>query len=140
MKERIDKVEIGMSKDEVFSTLGRNKEELVLLGREKVVSTLYGGDKPESGQWNGNANNRNFIQPLSGYRLNYKIIKRKHGIKNPITVQTDQIGFDYSAIFIFQDDYLYEKPIISGGIIDNSSSSTIFDMLTPGMVLRQTGL
>ncbi len=142
MKERIEKLKIGMSKDKVFSTLGRNKEELVLLNREQLVTALFGGDKPASNNWNGSGiiNDRYFIQSLSGYRLNYKIIKRKHGIKNPITVQTDQVGFDYSAILIFQNDYLYEKPIISGGVIDNSSSKTLFDFITPGMVMRGTGL
>ncbi len=140
MKERIEKLEIGMDEDQVFSILGRKKEELILLDRKQLVSALFGGDKPATDQWNGDTNNRHFIQSLSGYRLNYKVIKRKHGIKNPITVQTDQIGFDYSAILIFQYDYLYEKPITSGGVIDNSSSRTLFDFITPGMVMRGTGL
>jgi hypothetical protein len=138
MQERLKKLEVGMTKENVFSILNRDKEELDILKREEIVSALFGGsDSNLKDDWNGETRGRYFIQSLSGHRLNYKILKRKHGINSPIGVRTDEKGFSYSAVLIFKDDYLYEKPIISGGIIDNSSSSTIFDFLNPGVIMDE---
>lgn len=138
MKERLTKLQVGMTKENVFSILNRKKEELDILKREEIVSALFGGSEPNLQEnWNGDIRGRHFLQSLSGYRLNYKVVKRKHGINSPIGVRTDKKGFSYSAVLIFKDDYLYENPIISGGIIDDSSSSTIFDFINPGVVMDE---
>ena len=138
LKAKLNDLRPGMTKQIVFSKLGRSQDELKRLDREGVINALYGGQYSPYAL--GSAHNpygEIAINSLSGYQLNYRIVKRKHGLKSPVSIRTDENGFDYSATLIFKDDILFEPPIISGGLIDNSSSKTLFDYLNPSMVINR---
>jgi len=79
------------------------------------------------------------LHALYGYRLNYKNVKRRHGFSSPIRVRTDEKGFSYAVTLIFYEGWLFEKPIVTGGVINESSSATIFDFLNLGTVVDRTG-
>lgn len=131
-KQRIASIERGMPKIEVLARLGRQERELTQLRREEIVSALFGSTNvnprdiyPSEQDW------QNFIRNLHGYKLQYKNVKRKHGFTSLIRVRTDERGFSYTVYLIFQDGVLFENPILSGGIVNSASSSTLFDFLTP---------
>lgn len=141
LKSRIDALEEGMSKDEVFMALERHEEDLILLDRSEIIATLYGGQNIASAQNSSSlVHKRSFLQSLTGYRMMFKKVNRKHGFSSPIAMRTNEAGYQYIASFIFKDDLLYEKPVLSGGPVDAVSTKTIFDYLSPGTVMSQAGL
>lgn len=127
-----------MTKSQVFNSINRAEEDLIILSRDEIMFNLYGGQKLEFSQNHDNPlDEREFLKSLTGYKLIFKDIKRKHGLSSPISIRTNEVGFNYVAAFIFKDGILYEKPILSGGSVDASSSKTIFDYLNPSMVLNR---
>ena len=131
MKARLATLEKGMSKAEVFDRLGRHEEDFVTLGREGIIQALLGGsDASISSMLSGRETEYQFIQSLSGYRLDFRVVEREHGLDSPIGMRTDETGFSYSAVLVFRNDHLFEKPIVSGGVVANTSSKTIFDYIS----------
>lgn len=126
----LNTLEKGMPQQEVFMRLGRSEDDLIRLSREEVVKALFGDHQADIGG--------DLVQSLYGYRLNYKVVKRKHGFSSPIRIRTDEKGFDYSVSLIFREGVLYEKPLVSGGMERGASSHTIFDYVTPGTLLDHT--
>ena len=138
MQASLESLKIGMTEQVVFSKLGREKEDLNKLDRQGIIQALYGGQF--SPYISGSAENpyANLdLKALSGYELNCRSVKRKHGLKSPISIRTNEQGYDYKATMIFLDGALFEAPIISGGLIDSSSSKTLFDYLNPSMVFKR---
>ena len=132
MKARLATLETGMSRAEVFERLGRKEEDFITLERESIIQALLGGsDASISSMLDGWETEWEFIQSLSGYRLNFKVVGREHGLDSPIGMRTDETGFSYSAVLVFRHDQLFEKPIVSGGIVHTTTSKTIFDYLSP---------
>ena len=138
LKSRLGGLKTGMTEDLVFSTLERSREELVKLDRQQILIALNGG--PYMQGFTNPATENISIKSLSGYLLNYRIVKRHHGLKSPISLRTNEKGFDYSAVLVFKDGILFEEPIVSGGLIDRSSSKTVFDYLNPGTVMKRVGI
>ena len=135
LKLKMADLQEGMDKSTVFKTLHREREDLVILSRPEIMMALYGTNNI------GNTTiNPNDIKTLSGYRLDYKNIQRKHGISSPISMKTHKAGHAYELHLIFKDGALYEKPLLSGGIVDNSNTSTLFDYLNIGTAMRHTGV
>jgi len=140
MRERVAGLQVGMSKEQVFDALGRTEDDLILLGRDEILSALYGGKVNGFAlQGAGLSYDRSLLQSLEGYKLIYKNVKRKHGVSSPISMRTNEVGYSYVSTFIFKEGKLYEKPILSGGAVDSSSSKTVFDYLSPGTVLGRVG-
>ncbi len=144
LKSRIGDISVGMSKEEVLTGLDRTEDQLVMLNREEIISTLY---PSTSGRFAYNDRggkkalyDRDFLLSLSGYKLLFKKISRKHGVSSPIAMRTNESGYSYSAVFIFEDGVLYEKPLLSGGVVDVSSTKTIFDYLSADTVMRRVGI
>lgn len=157
LKGRIQALNVGMPKAEVFAKLDRKEEHFILLSRNEITSTLYGGVQPQYmpqysyasyGYGNNYGNRYNYggnnygsggyqsgLQSFTGYKLIFKNVEREHGISSPIAMRTDEVGFSYVATFIFQNGRLYEKPILSGGVVDARSTKTIFDYLSPETVM-----
>lgn len=134
---RVDVLHADMREEEVFATLGHNKQDLIQLERDQIVMALYGStmidfrrNLPDS------QDTSNFLQSLYGYRLNYKIVERQHGFSSPIRIQTNEKGFDYTLTLVFRNNKLYASPVLSGGIVNRSSSKTFFDYLNPGTIMN----
>lgn len=138
LKQKLSLLKPGMTTEEVFDHLGRTPDELIKLNRSQIIDALYGGsNSPYATGAAVNPYKAVSIKSLSAYELNYGIIKRKHGLKSPISIRTDEVGYDYSATIVFKDDALFEEPLVSGGLINNSSSTTVFDNLSPSMVMNR---
>ena len=136
MKAKIGNLREGMPKRLVFQRLNRNEKDFLMLSRQEVVSALYGGQPMmQMPSADGTLHDSTFLQSLSGYQLIFKRVERKHGISSPIAMRTDEVGFSYSTILIFKDDKLFEKPVLSGGMIDSQATKTLFDYLSPGTVM-----
>lgn len=132
----LGKVDIGISEEEVFTTLDRKKEDFIKLDRYNILEVLYGGSDTELQQRVAGQNHQNhLLQSLYGYRFSFKSVETGHGLSSPIRLRTDEEGYDYTVSLIFRNGYLFEKPILSGGKVKSSYSSTIFDYLNPGIVL-----
>ncbi|MBI1216278.1 MAG: hypothetical protein GC185_10745 [Alphaproteobacteria bacterium] len=136
LKSWVDTLEPGMSKGEVFTRLGRSEEDFRRLDRTEIVDALFGGNNagvpagfmpPEQ--------IRAFLNSLAGYELDYKYVKKRHGFTSPIRIRTDANGFDYMVKLIFKNGVLLEKPVMTGALVHNYSSDTLFDFLSPGIVV-----
>ncbi len=136
---RLQNITPGMTEPQVFTALNRTEQDFQRLTRQEVVTALLGTSNVEFKDGAEEQNyNQNLLQSLYGYRLSYQIVKRKHGFSSPIRIETDEEGFDYIITLVFRDGILFEKPILSGGIVNASSSKTFFDYLNPGTVLDRT--
>jgi len=141
LKSRIVSLEEGMPRDEVFAFLERHEEDFILLDRQQIVTTLYGGQQVAAVQSvNSPVYSRKTLQALTGYKLMFKKVKRKHGVSSPIAMRTNETGYSYTATFIFKDGALYEKPVLSGGAVDTTSTKTLFDYLSPRTIMSQAGI
>lgn len=137
LKRKVAELKPGMTEDEVFAHLNCPKEKLVLLDRIGIRRALFGGENaPLPGTPEQQVEIQNFLQHAYGYRLDFKDVKRKHGFSSPIRIRTDETGFSYTVTMIFHHGKLLERPIISGGIINNANSQTLFDFLNPGTGLN----
>lgn len=136
LKDFVNSLQTGMTKAEVFARLGRRQDDFKRLNRSELVGTLFGGE--DAGipiHFTTEEDIMKFLESLEGYRIDYKGIKRRHGLSSPIRIQTDANGFDYSISLIFKDGILYQKPFLSGGLVNTTSTKTLFDYLNPGMLL-----
>lgn len=134
--KRLNDIHSSMTEEEVFSALGHGEDELTRLERNQIVTALYGSSSVEfrDGMPEHEDSSR-FLQSLYGYRLYYQILKRQHGFTSPIRIRTDEAGFDYAVTLIFRGGVLYERPILTGGVVNRSSSRTIFDYINPGTIM-----
>lgn len=133
----VESLEAGMTREEVFARLGRSKKDFRRLARNEIVGVLFGGE--DAGipvHFYTDENILAFLESLEGYRIEHKNIKRRHGLTSPIRMQTDSKGFDYSLSLVFKDGKLYQKPFLTGGNVNNSSTKTLFDYLNPGMIMN----
>ena len=133
LKEKLAELKPGMTEEEVFARLKCRKEQLLQLDRIGIRRALFGGENaPLPGTPEQQLEIHNFLQTAYGYRLDFKDVKRKHGFSSPIRINTEEKGFRYEVTMIFHHGKFLEKPIISGGIVNGSSSQTLFDFLNPG--------
>lgn len=140
MKERVSSLQEGMTKDEVLRRLNRNESQLIVLRRDEIIDALYGGDQFGIIDVAQSTQGRNYIKSLSGYRLVFKNVERNHGLNSPISMRTNQEGYSYSTTLIFKDNVLYEKPMITGGVVDESSTRTLFDYISLGTAMNHVGI
>lgn len=139
LKQWVADLQPGMTKAEVFARLGRTQSDFIKLNRGEIVGVLF-GSKDMGVPYQQQANDENiqtFLNSLEGYRLMFKSIKKRHGFRSPIRIQTDSKGFDYILNLVFRDGFLYEKPILLGGVVTGTNSKTLFDYLNPGTFLNQ---
>ena len=132
----VDNIEVGSSEQEVLEKLRRKKEDLIILTREEIVASLLGTNNIEV---QNSLYDRDILYTLYGYKLNYKVVKRKHGFSSPIRIRTDEEGFNYRIILVFQKNKLIEKPMVTGGDVQSSTSKTFFDFLSPGSAINKAG-
>ncbi len=133
---RLETITSGMTEKEVFAALDRHEADFQRLTRQEVVTALLGTSNVEFKDGTEEQNyNQHLLQSLYGFRLSYQIVKRKLGFSSPIRIRTDEKGFDYIVTLIFRDGVLFEKPILSGGVVNASTSKTFFDYLNPGTVM-----
>lgn len=133
LKEWVDSLEPGMTKGETFARLGRLERDFLRLNRSEIIGVIFGGE--DAGiplHFRTDEDILAFLESIEGYRMNYRRVKRKHGIASPIRLQTDEKGFDYSLSLVFKDGRLYQKPFLSGGLVNDVETQTIFDYLNPG--------
>ncbi len=136
LKTRVDKLSPGMSEDEALKVLGIKKVQMTLLDRIGIRKALFGGENsPLPGTPEEQMEIYTIIQESTGYKLDYKDTYRKHGLSSPIRMQTDEKGVSYSVTMVFHDGALLEKPVLSGGPINDTDSTTIFDFLNPGTAI-----
>lgn len=137
LKLRVDTLQPGMAKDLVFSILGRTENEFTRLDRPAITENLYGGNGAGfNGTLEQQEQARIFLQSLEGYRFHYKFIDRDLGFSSPIRVRRDESGYNYTLTLVFREGRLFDKPSLSGGTVTGGSSKTIFDYLTPGLLLQ----
>lgn len=132
----VESLEPGMSKAEVFARLGRVEKNFKRLTRSQIVGTLFGGE--DAGipvHFHTDESILAFLESLEGYRIEHKNVKRRHGLASPIRLQTDAKGYDYVLNLIFKDGKLFQKPYLTGGLVNQTSTKTIFDYLDPGMAI-----
>jgi hypothetical protein len=130
---RVSAIDVGMTEKEVLARLERSEDDMIRLKRDEIMMAMTGTNNIEfKGADAGPQSSRNVIRSLQGYRLNYKAVERKHGFSSPIRIRTDEKGFDYTVTLIFRKDRLLEKPILTGGVVNNFSSKTFFDLINSG--------
>lgn len=133
LKDWVNSLEPGMTKGETFARLGRLESDFLRLNRSEIIGVIFGGE--DAGiplHFRTDEDILVFLESVEGYRLNYRRVKRKHGIASPIRLQTDEKGFDYSLSLVFKNDRLYQKPFLAGGLVSDTKTQTIFDYLNPG--------
>ena len=136
LKSRVAQLGPGMGKAMVFSILGREERDFIRLDRPAITTALYGGSGAGfSGTLEQQEQARQFLQSLEGYKLTYKFVDKDHGFTSPIRVRTEERGYNYTLTLIFQNGILFDQPSLSGGKVDESSSRTFFDYLSPGLLL-----
>lgn len=135
MKEKVAKLYPGMPEQDVLDTLHVKKEQMTQLDRSGILKALFGGDHAMPGTPEQQMELYTFLQQAYGYKLEYKDTRRKHGFSSPIRIQTDEKGFAYTITMVFHSGKLLEKPVLSGGVVNDTSSQTIFDFLNPGKAL-----
>lgn len=134
-KQRVARLQVGMVEEEVFAQLGTYRHELLQMSREEIVNALFGGGSLQVGASAAEQQQTLYnLQSLYGYRLDYKNVERHHGFTSPIRIRTDEDGFKYSTYLIFQQGRLFERPVVSGGKVNEKNSKTLFDWLSPGYV------
>jgi hypothetical protein len=132
---RVNTLQPGWAEQAVFAQLGRAPAELTRLQREDILKSLYGSSQVEfRGGSVGQDSQSQFLQSLYGYSLMYKNVKREFGFTSPFRIRTDESGYDYTVTLIFQGGRLYARPIVTGGLINKSSSKTLFDYISPSML------
>lgn len=138
MKDKVAKLVPGMPEEEVYAALGCKKEQLEALDRNGIRRALFGGEGNLPGTPEQQMEIHTFLQQAYGYKLEYKDVRRKHGFSSPIRIQTDERGFAYNITMVFHSGRLLEKPVLSGGIVNDMKTQTIFDFLNPGTLLNYT--
>lgn len=127
-KSRVSQIERGMPEAQVLDILGRSANDMTKLDRQSIIEALYGA-RADSGT------SVQFLSGLYGYRLEYKTVDKEHGLSSPIRLRTNVDGFQYKLTLIFWGGYLYDQPILAGGKVRETHSSTIFDWFSPGAVV-----
>ena len=136
--EKLEQLTVGMPQQEVFKILEHDEGQFQRLTRQEITIALLGTSNVQFQDGiDGQTFEHNFIQTLYGFRLEYQKLKRKHGFSSPIRIRTDKKGFDYSVMLIFREGVLFEKPILSGGMVNESSSKTFFDYINPNTVMNR---
>ena len=130
---RLAGVSKGTAEEKVFQTLCDNKGTFQRLDKRDIRLALLGGENISFAR-NPPAFTDEILESLYAYKINFKSINRKHGFTSPVRVATEESGYDYTVIIIFKNGSLYQDPIITGGVVKSSTSGTIFDFLSPGMV------
>lgn len=136
MQARLISLKPGMQESEVFANLCKKRESMSQLERREIRTALLGGADVLFAP-NGMQTDAEIIDSLYGYKLSYRSVKKKIGFTSPIRIRTDEIGYDYTVTLIFQDGRLFERPILTGGAVNNASSGTLFDALTPGTLISR---
>jgi hypothetical protein len=126
---RVGRLEKWMTEKEVFGHLNVEQKDVIRMDREEILTALYGDHQISMQDFEGvnPAAARQFLQQLYGYKLRYQDLEREHGFKHVIRYRTKEEGFDYEVIVVFHNGRLFEKPMVTGGAVKNSSSVTIFD-------------
>lgn len=134
----VSQLQPGMEKSLVFSMLRRQEHDFTKLDRPGIMESLYGGS---GGGFSGTLQEREqarlFLQSLEGYRFSFKLVDRDLGFSSPIRIKTDSSGYNYTLTLIFRQGRLFDQPILSGGVVDGSTSKTFFDYLTPGLLISR---
>lgn len=134
MKQKVHSLRPGMDQARVFEILGHDEKEMTALTREEVRRALTGGENaplPETISVYG----PDALQTVEGYRFTFTNVKRKHGFSSPIRIRTDESGFRYTVTLVFMDTVLLEDPMVTGGVVNDSRSRTLFDLFTPGAIM-----
>lgn len=139
-KDKVAQLQAGMPESLVLGILGRSADDMTRLSRYDLVTALYG---PNTMHMLDTAQELEqthvYLQSLYGYKLEYRDVKKSLGFESPIRVRTEEKGFSYSVNLIFQNGTLIEKPAITGGVVNESTSKTFFDYFNPGTVLDRAG-
>lgn len=132
---RVNGLQIGMSESLVLSMLNRKESDLVRLNRPEIMAALYGGaNSGFDGTYEQQEKARAFLQTLTGFKLQYVDTEKEHGFSSPIRIKTHESGYSYTLTVVFQNGILFDKPALSGGVVDANSSKTFFDYLNPSNV------
>jgi hypothetical protein len=135
-KTRVNTLQAGMSEDLVMDILGRQPADMQRLTRNEVVLALYG---PNTMQVLDSRTERDethkFLKSLYGYKLEYKDVDKHLGLSSLIRMSTEESGFGYAVYLIFQNGKLVEKPEVTGGVINETTSKTLFEYISPGSLL-----
>ena len=135
-KSRVGQLQTGMQEDHVLYLLGRSLNDLHQLSRDEILTALYGRNTTQNlGIGAERAQNVAFINSLYGYQLQYRDISKAHGFVNPFRIRTEKDGFDYAVNLVFRDGLLLVRPDLSGGVVHNTTSATLFDHMSPSMIL-----
>jgi hypothetical protein len=135
---RLDTLAPGTPESIVFQRLDRKPSDFTILKRDEIMTALLGSSNVEvHDAVRGQELAKTVLQSLYGYRLNYTNIEREHGFTSPIRIRTDENGYSYIVTLIFRDGRLYERPIVTGGVVNKNSSKTIFDYINPSTFLSR---
>jgi len=138
LQQWVDSLQPGMSKGEVFARLGRLERDFTRLDRSQIIGVIFGGeDAGIPSHFQADEQILAYLESLEGYRLQFRRVKRKHGIASPIRLQTNENGFDYRLSLVFKNGALYQKPFLAGGVVNDIETQTIFDYLNPGSILNR---
>ena len=132
LKARVEVLQPGMAEAEAFSNLGRTREEFLALDPEEIWRIGLGRGIIPAAKTRG----WDATDALTGYRIRYKAVTRRHGLSSPVRIRTDESGFSYELTLLFRNGRLLDKPILSGGSVNEVRSHTLFDYLTPGTALN----
>lgn len=120
---RLDALQVGMSKAEVFETLGMDEGDMQSLDRKDIKVALYGSeDQVIQGT---EAEVRAFFSDMEGLQFDYENIERKRTFRGLLKIQTEDVGHDLSVTLVFKNGELYENPVRSGGKVNSKDRDPI---------------
>lgn len=122
LEQRVDTLQIGMTKDQVFNALGMSEHDMSTLDRQGIKIALYGSaDQIIQGS---EAEVRAFFGDMEGYSFTYADIHKDRSFSG-LKIKTVGTGYDIDVTLIFKDGELYENPIISGGRVNGIDKDPI---------------
>lgn len=123
LDDRLDQLEVGMTKEEVFNTLGMNQGDMQSLDRKGIKVALYGSeDQVIQGS---EAEVRAFFSDMEGLSFDYENIERKRTFRGLLKIQTEDVGHDLSVTLVFKEGLLYENPVRAGGKVNSTDRDPI---------------
>lgn len=123
LEARLDTIEVGMSKDDVFNALGLPEQNMQRLNRSEIKAALYGS--PDQELEGTEEQVRQFFSDIDGYSFRYRDIDKDRSLTASFKVKTESEGTDIRVSLIFKQDKLYDKPDLSGGMVNDTDRDPI---------------
>jgi hypothetical protein len=123
LETRLNTIQVGMSKDEVFSAIGLPEQRMQRLNRAEIKVALYGS--PDQELEGTEEQVRQFFSDIEGYSFRYRDIDKDRSLTASFKVKTESEGTDMRVSLVFKSGKLYDRPDITGGVVNDTDRDPI---------------